>query len=120
MAKTIGVIQKLHRQYFESIFTTYILTTKVRMQIKTWPKIYFLTTSCLVLLFIYVVYECLLSQIMFALRGDANLQSVIKIYSDTKVVHPKYYKHLKEAAHISAIWANEKWASFLQISLCIK
>ena len=46
------------------------------------------------------------SQIMFALRGDANLQSVIKIYSDTKVVHPKYYKHLKEATHGSAIWVS--------------
>ena len=85
------------------------------MQTQTWTQIYFLTTTYLVPLFIHVVYECPISQIMFALRGDANLQSVIKIYSDTKVIHPKYYKHLKKAAHGSAIWADEKWTGFWKI-----
>ena len=71
-----------------------------------WSEVHLYEMNCykiytLAPLFIYVVYECPLSQIMFALRGDANLQSVIKIYSDTKVIHPKYYKHLKKAAQCS-------------------
>jgi hypothetical protein len=33
-----------------------------------------------------------------------------------KVIHPKYYKHLKKGA----VWADKKWAGFWQISLYIK
>ena len=36
-----------------------------------------------------------------------------------KVIHPKYYKHLKKCAH-QAIWTDKKWAGFWQISLYIK
>ena len=120
MAKTLRVIQKLRHQSFGPFSPHNCNKSANENPNQTWPKIYFSTTTYLALLFIYVIYECPLSQIMFALRGDANLQSVIKIYSDTKVVHPKYYKHFKEAAHGSAIWADEKWADFWQIGLCPK
>ena len=36
-----------------------------------------------------------------------------------KVVHPKYYKHLKKVL-TKAIWADKKWTGFWQISLHIK
>ena len=36
-----------------------------------------------------------------------------------KVIHPKYYKHLKKGAH-QAIWADKKWAGFWQVSLYSK
>ena len=36
-----------------------------------------------------------------------------------KVVHPKYYKHLKKSAHQSHL-GRQKWAGFWQISLYIK
>ena len=36
-----------------------------------------------------------------------------------KVVHPKYYKHLKKSAHQSNL-GRQKWAGFSQISLCLK
>ena len=39
-----------------------------------------------------------------------------KLDTTGKVIHPKYYKHLKKGAHQS-IWADKKWACFWQISL---
>ena len=38
----------------------------------------------------------------------------------TKVIHPKYYKHLKKKDPIKAIWADKKWDGFWKISLYIK
>ena len=35
--------------------------------------------------------------------------------STHKVIHPKYYKHVKESAH--HIWADRKWAGFWQVYL---
>ena len=107
MAKTSGAIQKLRRQYF-SLSSPHTYNKSANGILNMYKNILFLTITYLVPLFINVFYECTLSQIMFALRGDANLQSVIKIYSGTKVVHPKYYKHLEEAAHGSAILAYEQ------------
>ena len=36
-----------------------------------------------------------------------------------KVIHPKYYKHLKKVP-TKAIWVDKKWAGLWQISLYIK
>ena len=36
-----------------------------------------------------------------------------------KVIHPKYYKHLKKVL-TKSIWSDKKWAGFWQISLYIK
>ena len=52
--------------------------------------------------------------------SEARIAVVTRILSaPPKVIHPKYYKHLKKGAQESHL-GRQKWASFWQISLYIK
>ena len=38
----------------------------------------------------------------------------------TKVIHPKYYKHLKKGAPQSHVWADKKWSGFNTANIYIE
>ena len=50
------------------------------------------------------------------LHTEVGKDSHQNVWHESKVIHPKYYKHLKKGAHQSNL-GRQKWAGFWQISL---
>ena len=65
--------------------------------------------------FILYFFDALFAQENFALEVIISSLTRQVFF---KVIHPKYYKHLKKGAHQSHL-GRQKWAGFWQISLYI-